>query len=195
MILHYSDSAILSGIREKNEKYIKYVMREYTPLIRSFVERNSGIQKDVEDIFQDSLIVLYCRCQEEGFTLSSKLKTYFFAIGKNLWLQRLERKNQLLYYADFEVNDEAAEYGTDNADLKEFNLARMTLFREHLASLPKECRIILTLFTEKKSMSEIACAMSYSNEATAKSRKYACKNLLIKRIKNDPRFKQFISYD
>jgi RNA polymerase sigma factor (sigma-70 family) len=195
MILHYSDSAIICGIREKNEKCIKYVMREYLPLVRSFVERNSGTQKDVEDIFQDSLIVLYCRCQEKEFTLSSSLKTYFFAIGKNLWLQRLERKNQLLFYADFEVNEEAAEYGTDNPDLKEFNLARMKLFRQHLESLPIECRMILTLFTQEKTMAEIAGAMGYSNEDTAKSRKYACKNMLVKRIKNDPRFKQFIGYE
>ncbi len=195
MILHYSDSTILRGFRENNEKCIKYVCTNFLPPVRAYVERNSGNAQDVEDIIQDTLVVLYLQCKNPEFRLTASLKTYFYAIGRNLWLQRLERKHQLSYCSGFAVMEEAGAYSTANSEVNEIDLERMRLFHEHLNSLPRECRMVLNMFSEKWKMAEIAGMMGYKDEECAKSRKYACKNMLVKRIKNDPRFKNLIEYD
>lgn len=195
MILHYSDSAILAGIREKNEKCIKYICREFFPIVKTYVEHNSGTLADVEDVIQDTLIVLFMQCSNPEFKLTCKFQTYFFAIGRNIWLQRLERKRQMLYISDYSVMEQAGEYETGQTEFREVDFEKMRLFREHFNTLPSECKMILTFFTQKKKMSEIAGMMGYKDEDTAKSRKYACKNMLVQRIKNDPRFKHLIDYE
>lgn len=195
MRLHYSDSELLRGIREKNEKCIKYICKDFIPVVRAYVQRNSGNPQDVEDIIQDALIILYLQCNNPAFILTSKMKTYFFGIGKNLWLQRLERNHQLKFYADFEVMERAGDYEHGDPEFSEVQLARTRLYLEHMSTLPKECKMILALYSEKKSMAEIAGILGYKDEDSAKSRKYACKTMLVKRITNDPRFKKLMDYD
>jgi RNA polymerase sigma factor (sigma-70 family) len=194
MVPYYSDKAILEGLREQKKGCIEYLYREFFPVVRSIVVRNSGNQQDVEDVFQDALVILYKRCKNNDFMLNSSLKTYFYAVGKNIWLQRLERKYQLRYQADFEVNESEIRYESEDFGLREDNLERMRLYREHFYALGPDCQKLLKLFFSKKSMRDIAMILGYKDEKYAKFRKYLCKNMLANRIKDDPRCREYFDY-
>ena len=174
---------------------IKYVYKVYFPVIRNFIVRNSGTLNDVEDVFQDTLIVLFDRCSDPAFKLTAKLSSYLFSVSRHIWLQRLNRQHGLFFSVDYEVNEAGSEYEIYNPDLQEINLARYKLFFGHYDSLSVECKLILMLYANEKKMTEIAQIMGYADDDTAKSRKHHCKRLFMKKISNDPRFKNLIEYE
>lgn len=192
---HYTDEELLEGLRLRNRSCIEYLYREFYPVIRHYLKQNSGNQQDVEDLFQDTMVVLFKRCMMEAFVLECSLKTYFVSVAKNLWLQRLERKYRLLYHADYEVNDLQGKYAPDEHELRDDMLEQQRLFYKNLMLLPPECRRLLQLYCLKIPYKEIARLMKYKDEVYVKTRKYSCKNLLRKRIMKDPECHQFINYE
>ena len=195
MVVNYSDEAIILGLQQKKARYIMYLYREYFPVVRSIVERNSGTKQDVEDVFQDTLFVLYQRSQKNDLDLTCSLKTYFYAISKNIWLQRLERKYRLLYQAGFEVQEQRAAYGADDSETIEYQLERKRLYQKHFFNLPEDCQKLLRLCFSKTPVQQIIGQMRYKDANYVKTRKYLCKNMLRKKIMNDPNCQPFIHYE
>ena len=191
MILRYSDDKIIEGLRQKKSSYIAYLYEEFGPIVRHWVSRNSGNQQDIEDLFQDTLIILYTRSLVQPFKLECSLKTYFMSICKNLWLQRLERKYRLLYQAEYEVNDSQETYEIDDMEPGEKSLDQQRLFYKNLLSLPTDCQRLIRLYCLKIPYKDIARLLNYKDEGSVKSRKYMCKNLLRKKILKDPECYQF----
>jgi RNA polymerase sigma factor (sigma-70 family) len=195
MMRNYSDEELIKGLQQRNPGCIDYLYQEFYPVIRHYLKQNSGNQQDVEDLFQDIIIVVYKRSLVEPFTLECSLKTYFMSIGKNLWLQRLERKYKLLYQADYEAHEPECTYAMEEQEMMEEGLEQQRLFYKHLMQLPNDCRRLLQLYCLKVPYKEIATLMKYKDEVYVKTRKYSCKKLLRKRIFNDPECRQFIKYD
>ena len=50
-MINYSDDAILKGLKEKKSDSIRFLYREYFPMAKSIVEKNSGSYEDAEDVF------------------------------------------------------------------------------------------------------------------------------------------------
>lgn len=192
----YTDEELLEGLRQRKSVCIEYLYQEFNPVIRHHLSNNSGNQQDVEDLFQDAIIVLYKRIHIQPFKLECSLKTFFIGICKHLWLQRLERKYKLLYQADLEVHEEQGRYGMAFADEPEEEALELhRLFYKNLMSLPYDCRRLLQLYCLKIPYKEIARLMSFKDELYVKTRKYACKKKLRRIILNDPECKQFLNYD
>ena len=193
-MIYLTDEVLLKGLKEQDSGCIRYIYREFFPLAKSIVERNSGNYEDAEDLFQDSMVVLYKRLTRDNITLKCTLKTFFFGICKNLWMQRLDRKWRLL------LSDSMAEEPAESYDVidKEFNeevLEKKRLYLKHFFTLPHRCQKILKLYLMDVSLKEMAEKLNLKNEEYAKSRKYQCKEILRKRIKNDPACKPYLYYD
>ena len=192
--INFSDSAILQGLKEKRTDCIRQLYREFFPLTKSIVEKNSGSYQDAEDVFQDAVIVLFQKIHAGPLVLNCSLKTFFFSICKNIWKQRLDRKWRLLYQDDL-VNELPADYDGVQIEVDEEKLEKIRLFQVHFASLPKDCQKILKLFLMKVSLKEIAHQMGFKDAAYAKTRKYLCKNMLRKKIVLDPKYKILKGYE
>jgi len=195
MIWLYTDAVLIEGLRQQDSNCIKVLYKELYPVARSIVERNSGNQEDVKDVLQDGLMVLLKTSMNPAFTLQSSLKTFFFAICKNIWRQRLERKARFLYQNDFEVNEEQVEYTFEENELMEENLEKIRMYQLHFFELSKDCQKLLELFCNKVPLKKIAATMGFKDVKYAKTRKYMCKNFLRKKIMNDPRCKDLLSYE
>ena len=195
MILRYSDEALIDGLRQRKLRYIKYIYQEFTPVVRHHIRQNTGNQSDVEDLVQEAMIILYKRTLDQSFKLRCSLKTFFISICKNLWLQHLDRKYRLLYQADFEVNEPQGAYNRDEKDNQEEDYLKLRLLYKNILSLPEDCQRILELYLLKTPYKEIAKLMNFKDEINVKMRKYSCKNLLRKRIMNDPEFHQYFEYE
>jgi hypothetical protein len=50
---------IVRGIRLKDNGVIKYLYQEYFPIILNFIKYNNGSTSDAEDVFQETLVVIY----------------------------------------------------------------------------------------------------------------------------------------
>ena len=194
MIFRPTDEELLAGLLQQKNSCIDYLYREYGPVIRHFIRQNSGNAQDVEDIMQDTIIKLFQVIRNPSFRLSCSLKTYFIAISRKLWMQRLDRKYRLLYQADFAVHEPDTSYMPDELDKSEQYLEQDRLFFKHLSEMPNECRRLLDLYFLKIPYKEIARLMNYKDDVYVKTRKYYCKNLLRKRIMKDPDYQLISDY-
>lgn len=186
--MHYIEESLLEGIRLNDTDTLEYIYKKFYPSVKNFILLNSGNDDDAKDIFQESIIVIFRRLKEESFTITCSFKTYIFSICKNLWLKELERRK----LERTKINN-PEEFETSDCDIEEPVTTpehdRYRMYQAHFLSLSKDCQKVLRLFMEKVSLKEIANIMGYASEKYAKKRKYQCKEMLIKRIKNDPYYK------
>ncbi len=162
----------------------------YFDSIHRMVLKNSGHTEDAEDIFQDMMVILYKKIKAKELNLTCTLKTYMYAICRNLWLQKLQRKSK----GDIEIEefeDEQTEPFELNEDLQ--YEAKYNLYQKHFLQLSKDCQRVLKLFLQKTSLKRITEIMGFSSVDYTKTRKYLCKKSLKEKILNDPECKNLMN--
>lgn len=193
-MIHYSDEAILEGLRLRSDYIINFIYKEYFPLIKFLVTENGGMSEDAEDIFQDGIIILYNKISLNQLILSSSFKTYMYSVCRNLWLQKLSKRKAIFD----KLTDVEGFIDLPNDILQETSAAEIEMHRIiqiHFLSLPEDCQKVLKLFIKNIPLREIAGIMGFKTENYAKTRKYLCKQELKKRIADDPRSQKFLKND
>lgn len=181
------DKKTVNGIIRRDRVVIALIYRDYFPLVRKLVMSNSGTTEDAEDVFQDALVIVYRKLTLEDLVLRCSFKTYFYAICKNLWLQRLQgRKKMLPEKGDLWEQDATPSF--EEEELRQ--MEKYNLLQKHLLDLSGDCRHILEMFYNKVPLAEIAQKLGLSSVDYAKYRKYQCKEILKRKIMNDPNSKQ-----
>lgn len=159
------------------------VYKQHSKIITAWIQQNGGNGTDADDIFQEAMIVLYEKSQQEDFRLTCKLGTYLFAISKHLWYKRLQKQKRQPGYLNEDLNgDEKTDlaYEDDIKAHKERELHYEQLDTS-LDQLGEPCRSLLRAFYHNnKSMQEIAADFGYTNPDNAKTQKYKCLNRLRK---------------
>jgi RNA polymerase sigma factor (sigma-70 family) len=136
-----------------------------------FITKNNGNKTDAEDVFQDTMLVLYKNVQQENFELTCSIKTYLYSIIRNLWLKELKKKNKSTSIHDYE---KFVKVDDDETVLVEKN-EQLNTIENAMQLLGENCRKILQLFYfEKHNMEQIAVELNYTNADNAKNQKYKC---------------------
>ena len=179
-----NDKILIEGIKKQNEKVIAEIYNQYFPSIRQFIYRNNGNLEDARDIFNDAIMVVLQKVREDTLDLKCSLKTYIYAVCRNLWLKKIKsEKIEMISYEEIEDTMYSAEVVEE--ELYNVNRAHL-LFQKHLVRMNPTCQNLLGSFLEGKSFREITEEFNFENENYARKRKYRCVKLLIKRIKSDP---------
>ncbi len=193
-MIHYSDEAIIEGLRLRSDYIIKYIYQELFPMILFLVTKNTGSEEDAEDIFQDSLIIVFKKIKANDFELSCSFRTYIYSVSRNLWLQKLSKRKQFSReFSDVETYISMTDYAL--TEKNQDDVEKFRLYQQHFLTLGEDCQKVLMLFMKKVSLREIATEMGFKTEKYAKTRKYLCKEELKKRIINDPKCQKFLSDD
>jgi len=181
------DKIFIEGIKKQNEKVIAEIYNRYFPSVRQFIFKNNGSSEDARDIFNDAVIVIMEKIRDNTLDLRCSLKTYLYAISKNLWLKKMGgEKLETISYEEIEGTLACAEQIEE--ELINVNRAGL-LYQKHLARMSLTCRRLLEYFLEGRSYREITELMHYENESYARKRKYRCIKILVRRIKADPDYK------
>jgi len=183
--MHYDGGLIIDNFKKQDNDTLDFIYRKFYPAVRNLVVLNSGSEDDARDIFQESIVVIYRKLTYDDLTLSCSFKTYLYAIAKRLWLKELEKRR--LSRERLSAWEVWEDEGIEEPIIEEKD-ARYRLYQDHFMSLSEKCQRLLRLFYQKVPLREIAELMGFSSEKYAKKRKYQCKENLIKRIKEDPRF-------
>lgn len=193
-MIHYSDEAILEGLRLRSDYIINFIYKEFFPLIKFLVTENGGSGEDAEDVFQDGIIILYSKISLNQLTLTSSFKTYMYSVCRNLWLQKLNKRKAIFdKLTDVEEFIDLPKHMLQEASIEEAEMHR--IIQIHFLSLPEDCQKVLRLFIKNIPLREIAGIMGFKTENYAKTRKYLCKQDLKKRIADDPRSHKFLKND
>lgn len=179
-----NNEILIEGIKKQNEKVIAEIYTQFFPSVRHYIYRNNGSIDDAREIFNDAVVVVLMKARENTLDLKCSLKTYIYAISRNLWLKKIgSEKGDMIRYD--EIQDTLA--GADLIEEAFFDVSRARLlFQKHLVRMSPTCRKLIEFFLEGKSFREITELMQYENESYARKRKYRCIKILVKRIKSDP---------
>lgn len=184
MFRKISDITVIEGIRQQDEKTLNWLYDNYFQTIRHHVIKNSGCEDDVSDVFQESIIILYCKIRDNSFKLTTDLKGFFFSIAKNVWHSQLRHKKRIV-----NIEPDLVEEG-DNTEYDSTLLEKIV--SRSFKKLKPDAQLILTMFSEGFSFKEIAEQMNLKNETYARRKKYLSKEALIEIIKNDPEYHDYL---
>jgi len=182
---HTEVDEFLIHLATGSEQGILKIYSNCYPSIEKYILSNNGTVQDAKDVFQDGLIVFYENQKSPDFQLLVKFETYLFAICKNIWLKQLrlkKRSNAVTFDDDLVLIDE------DFIELELSRHYRYKLYKSKFNLLGNECKKLLTLFFQKKSMVEITRLLNYKNDSYTRKKKYKCKEKLTQLIKKDPDF-------
>lgn len=176
----YPDSDIIDGIRRQDSRILTYLYDAYYEVIRDHLRKNSGSDDDVNDVLQETVVILYKQVTGEGFKLTTDLKGYFFGVARNVWNAQLRYRSRLTSLESDPPEPDDAD------DISSAALERIVT--RSLALLKDDCRTIINLFSQGQTYEEIACKMGLKNESYARRKKYLCKEALMEIIKTDPEY-------
>lgn len=176
---------LAEGIRQKDHSVITEIYRKYYPLVLGYLVRNGGSETDARDIFQEALIVVYRLASENRLDIKEDFGSFLVGISKRIWLKQIRRTGIHERYVQ-NTDQETIEKHPSDVELE--NEHKLNLIRNNILKLGKECQKVLTLVAEGFSNEEIADKLGYKNEKVIRSKKYKCKEALIKFIKSDPDF-------
>ena len=169
----FSDTEFIDGLRTGNEVALKALYKKYYNLVLKIVVNNSGSSEAAQDVYQETIIVLFENAQKPGFVLNCQLQTFIYSIAKRLWLKQLRNNSNLTKLSngdEHEIVDVSEEL---NEHLqKEEALLKMT---RSLDELGEPCKTIITdFYIQHLSMDEISEKFGYTNSDNAKTQKYKC---------------------
>ncbi|GAA4115797.1 hypothetical protein GCM10022393_16150 [Aquimarina addita] len=171
---------IMEGIVTGDRQVIKEFYTNNYPYIRKYIIQNSGDETDAEDVFQDAIIMMYQKLKTGTLEVHSSLRTYFYAICKNIWRNRLRRNKKFVGSSDM-VNAEEIDVSLlEEIEQKE----REQLYQRYFLKLSHTCRELLTMVFEGKTMREISDMTEYSS-GYARKKKFDCKKSLMDMIEKD----------
>jgi len=189
----YNDEELIEGLRKGEDAVLNFLYKNYFGAVKRIVQKSSGNDDQARDIFQEVIIVIYNKLQDNKFEITSSFFTFFYAVVNKTWLnyRKINRKNPLGYAIDY--NDEIGEDpANQEVELLARKALRNQLFFTYFKQLTKGCQKLLQLFLTETSAEEIAIKLDLKNANYVRKRKSNCLETLMEKIKEDWKFKELI---
>jgi RNA polymerase sigma factor (sigma-70 family) len=171
--VQFTDTQFISGLRSGDSEILNALYKKYYNFVLKFIVNNSGTEEAAQDIYQETIIVLYENVQKPAFELNCQLQTYMYSIAKRLWLKQLKKNGKTFLFKDDDENEVVDVTGDLDAHLqKETEIEQMN---KSLLELGEPCSTLITdFYVNKLSMEDIADKFGYTNADNAKNQKYKC---------------------
>lgn len=171
--VQFSDNEFIEGLRSGNNEILSALYKKYYTLVLKFIVNNSGSEEAAQDIYQETIIVLFENAQKESFELNCQLQTYIYSVAKRLWLKQLKKSGKTFLFKEDDENEVAdiTQDLNEHAE-KELNIIKMN---KSLQELGEPCAsLIKDFYVSKLNMDDIAEKFGYTNADNAKNQKYKC---------------------
>lgn len=164
-------SYLQSGEAATEDLACQFLYQQYYGLIESMVVKNDLAKSYTQDLFQDSVVVLWKMTNKKGFTLSSTVKTLFYSIAFNQLRNRLRHHGRTV-----ELKSEQEMIPIADAQLEQLvRSEKNNLVLNLIQTLGEDCQKILRLFYYQQwAMKKIQVAFGDKSEAVTKNRKSRC---------------------
>ena len=132
---------LIKLLRQGDSEAIMWVYREASHYCESFVLKNNGIKEDAEDIFQETMMILYRKIQIDSFKLIGHIKYFLYGIIKRVWYEELRRRGKNPSFLPLEKIDkgEIPLETAVNQSLTPYDI----VFKKALNKLDEKCKNIL----------------------------------------------------
>ena len=181
----YTDLEIIQGLKSGESYAVKFLAREFLPVISYFISKNSGSEEDAKDVFQDALFIIIEKIHNNDFEVQGALSTYLFAICKNLWLMALDK---LKAAKNYELRRSVEHFESDFTERGD-SVFYENVFRQCFDSMDDVSQKILKMYWMEIPPLEIAEKLGYSYGYVRK-KKSECMKELKSRIMEHPDYKE-----
>ena len=136
--------------------------------------------EELADIYQESFITFFYQIREGTLTkITSSVKTYLFAIGKNRMRNELRKRSKFVEPPQDpweEGKDVINDLGMDLSIMERYqHQHQASVVKQILAQIGEPCKTVLELaFFHRYTPEAIAAHMNYTSEASARVRKVKC---------------------
>lgn len=188
--MEFSDSEILQAIRKgENNLVLKYLYKKVLPKIRAYIKGNSGDDDEAYDIFQDAIVAFYKYVKLNKFDEQYPIEAFIYSISRNLWINRVKKKNRQVALQDFSYNAIEEE---DFSDML-ISTEKQKVIKDVLSQLGERCKeLLMNIFFHQMTPEEIVEKMGFTNENAVKTKKYKCKQRLIELIQANASLRVFL---
>lgn len=176
----------IEAIRKGDNKGIKAIYQEFFVQAKRKIVRLGGKPEDAEDIFQEALIIIFEKIQQNTLPMITSFRTYFLGICKYLWKSNSRQKYKR------EITGISQAYHPDDIDIAEkiVEKDKHKFFQRKMDLLSKDQQEVLNLYFDGFSMKQIAHKMGYGSAAYAKKKKAVVKKKLVGMIQLDPIYRE-----
>ena len=178
-----TDSQLIFGIMQNDERAWRYICREMKPGFVSILGQTFSVDRisseDIEDIFQESLIVLMQKVKSGKVICShdGALFSYLVQVGKLTACNQLRKKRELNLDDAVTFSLQLHNIEDDEIAAYEKQQAQNELLDKIFGRIPSECSTLLKHFYwNHKPMDEIASILGMRNANSVKSKKNKCMN-------------------
>ena len=179
-----TDAQIVLSILQNDSRGWRYICRNMKQGFAAILSRTFSFGRtanaDIEDIFQDSCIVLMQKVKEGKFAITSENSVFKFLvkIGINNACNFIRKHRPLTSKEEVTVT---LNLHDDNQDvempLDEKQEAQNEFLDRVFDSIPADCQMLLKRFYwDRKPLDEIASTLGLRNADTAKTKKNRCMN-------------------
>ncbi|MGC9344166.1 MAG: RNA polymerase sigma factor [Bacteroidales bacterium] len=183
-----SDKYLVEGLLEEDYQILKKIYLDYYPLVLNYVSSNSGSEEDAKDIFQDALVVIYMKARKNPDFLTSSFSTFLYSTCRILWLRVVNSKDWKLEVV--EDYDDSIQNKDNNIVEDLIEMEKRKLVLKHFKLLNEDCKKLLALAIDGTQLELIKEIMGYSSIQYVKNRRWNCKNLLVRKVRNSPEYKE-----
>jgi len=158
-------------IQRNEDAVLKKLYQDNVGNITVLVLKNSGVEDDARDLYQEAFLAVWRAVQTGRFMPASEkeFSAYLFQVARFKWIDQLRnRKGRKLVALQDWPADVVQEPAEENMD------TQAAAVRAAFPQLGDNCREVLGRFYFKKEpLREIAAGFGWT-EATAKNNKYRC---------------------
>ncbi len=177
-----TDHQLLIGIMQNDERAWKHICRNmkqgFAAILVQTFSFNSLTNEDIEDIFQESCIVLMQKVKSGGIAISrdGALFSYLVQIGKLTACNLVRKRKDITTENVVTISDNLhKEYEDISVDEKQ--KSQDEFLDRVFDSLPSDCKTLLKHFYWGcKPMDHIASVLGMRNADSAKTKKNKCMN-------------------
>jgi RNA polymerase sigma factor (sigma-70 family) len=184
-MVQFSDEQIIKGIIESDKPVLDWLYKNQFGKIRKYIIQRGGDIGIVKDIFQEALLIIYTKIRNKDLHLTCAFSTYLFAVCRNLWFHELRMRKKISACSGPSEN-----MVEDSEPVSEYLPELKKLVEYHFSQLSEDCKKVLEMHFNHRSLAEIRAVMGYKDVKYASDRKYRCKQYLYNRITNDPKYKK-----
>ena len=177
-----TDHQLLIGIMQNDERAWKHICRNmkqgFAAILVQTFSFNSLTNEDIEDIFQESCIVLMQKVKDGGVAVSREgaLFSFLVQIGKLTACNLVRKRKDITLENVVTISDNLhKEYEDISVDEKQ--KSQDEFLDRVFDSLPSDCKTLLKHFYwGHKPMDQIASILGMRNADSAKTKKNKCMN-------------------
>ena len=91
----YSDEALLNALKRTQDidNAIRNIYKRYYGLLENYIINNNGSKDDAADIIQETIVAFVEIVEQNKFRGEASIKSFLYAITRNLWLAELRKRN------------------------------------------------------------------------------------------------------